>query len=103
MKKVKSGTMRINNSVEGESIEMKIRRVIENKEPIKDGAPLIYTERNEGVKAGYNIRTDRFDVALEGMDKIQMAKTAQREAKAKLEIVKDDSGAEPIGGSAEAK
>ena len=36
---------------EGEFIEEKIARVVENKEPIEDGAPIIYTEieNTEGV------------------------------------------------------
>ena len=32
---------------EGEFIEEKVARVVENKEPIEDGAPIIYTERQE--------------------------------------------------------
>ena len=36
---------------EGESIERKVKRLIENKEPIKDGSPLIYTEHKDGVRA----------------------------------------------------
>lgn len=99
----KSGSIKKNDSVEGETIEMKIRRIVENKEPIKDGAPLIYTERSEGVKAGYNIRTDRFEVALDGVDKVNATRNAQREQKAKMEVIKNDGKAEPTGGSAEAK
>ena len=34
---------------EGEYIEEKVARVVENKEPIEDGAPIIYTERKNGV------------------------------------------------------
>lgn len=67
--------------VEGESIENKVERLMKNKEPIKDGAPLIYTERKDGVIAGYNIRTDRFEVAAEAMDVVQKARVAQRDAK----------------------
>ena len=52
----------------GESIEHKVRRIVNNKEPIKDGAPLIYTERKDGVQPSYNIRTDRFEVAVEAMN-----------------------------------
>ena len=33
---------------EGEFIEEKVARVVENKEPIEDGAPIIYTERKDG-------------------------------------------------------
>ena len=30
---------------EGESIEKKVSKLIENNEPITDGAPIIYTEK----------------------------------------------------------
>ena len=42
---------------EGEYIEEKVRRITENNEPIEDGAPIIYTERKDGVNPAYNIRT----------------------------------------------
>lgn len=63
----------------GESIEEKVRRIIENKEPITDSSPLNYTNRKDGVNADYNIRTDRWDVAIEAMDKVSRAKIAQRD------------------------
>ena len=60
-----------------------MERIINNKEPIKDGAPLIYTERKDGVKASTNIRTDRWGVALEATDKIAKSYKARREEKYK--------------------
>ena len=38
-----------NEYQEGESIENKVRRITENNEPITDGAPIIYTNREDGV------------------------------------------------------
>lgn len=76
-------TLRVNKGYVGESIEQKINRIVNNKEPITDGAPLIYTERKDGVVASTNIRTDRFEVAVEAMDKVQKAKIAQREERQK--------------------
>lgn len=79
---------------------MKIERITQNKEPIKDGAPLIYTDSKDGVQAGYNIRTDRFEIAVEAMDKIHRSNTAKRDHKAKMEIVRDEiGGAEPTQGT----
>lgn len=72
-------TFKRNDSVEGETIEMKVRRIVEQKEPITDGAPIIYTERNQGVMPEYNIRSDRFDIALDAMDKISKSRIAKRE------------------------
>jgi hypothetical protein len=67
-----------NNSVEGESIETKMYRVIRNEGAITDTAPTIYQERGDGVMAGYNIRTDRWDIALDAMDKVAKSKIAGR-------------------------
>lgn len=55
---------------EGESIETKCARILQDKEPITDTAPIIYTAKEDGVLPAYNIRTDRFDVAIDAYDKI---------------------------------
>lgn len=55
---------------EGESIETKVRRIMDENEPITDGAPIIYTPYEDGVKPEYNIRTDRWQIAIEAMDKV---------------------------------
>lgn len=59
---------------EGESIEKKCARMIENNEPITDGAPLVYTERADGVRPEFNVRTDKWDIAQESMEKVSEAK-----------------------------
>ena len=56
--------------VEGERIELKIDRMTQNNEPIGDSAPLIYTPRKDGVVAAYDIRTDKWDIALDAMEKV---------------------------------
>lgn len=60
---------------EGEWIEEKVRRVVENGEPIEDGAPIVYTERKDGVKPEYNIRTDRWEIAQEAMEAVRQGKS----------------------------
>lgn len=89
------GGLSINQSIEGETIEMKIERITTNKEPITDGAPIIYTERSEGVQAGYNIKTDRFEIAVEAMDKVEKSIKAKRENKADMKIVTEESSGNP--------
>lgn len=69
--------MYANQGVEGESIETKVRRVTENKEPITDGAPIVYTEKKDGVLPQFDIRTDKWDIALMAMDAVNRAKTAK--------------------------
>lgn len=55
---------------EGERLECKIERMTENNEPIGETAPLIYTPRKDGVIAAYDIRTDKWDIALDAMSKV---------------------------------
>jgi len=72
-------TLKRNTSYQGETLEKKINRIVNNKEPIKDGAPIIYTERKDGVRPEYNIKTDRWEEALTAMDMVNKDKLAQRE------------------------
>lgn len=94
----------VNEGYIGETIEEKVARILSNNEPITDGAPVIYTERKAGVQPSYNIRTDRFEVAVEAMDGVSRAHLAKREERAKVVEMKkaeksEDSGAESIQGT----
>lgn len=70
---------------EGESIENKVQRITENNEPITDGAPIIYTNREDGVLPAYNIRTDRWEVAQTAMDAVNQANLAKSKNYGKIE------------------
>lgn len=83
-----STSLEVRNVTEGETIEEKMRRVVNNNEPITDGAPLVYTNRKDGVLPQYDIRTDRWDVAIDAMDKVTKTETAKREAR--LKVVKNE-------------
>ena len=85
---------------EGESIEEKVRRVVETKEPIEDGAPLIYTPKEDGVVAAYNIRTDRWEIAQDAMSikyKAEIAKSKENadEKLKKVEETNTETKVEP--------
>lgn len=67
--KPETGTLRVNKAKEGETIEQKVNRILNNKEPIKDGAPLIYTDREEGVLPEYDPRADKQEMLVDAMDK----------------------------------
>lgn len=81
--------------LEGETIEKKVRRITQNKEPIKDGAPIIYTDRKDGVNPQYNIRTDRWEHAVEAKDYIQKTKIAEREQRHKPKDEKPNPDIKP--------
>jgi hypothetical protein len=66
--------------IEGETIEDKCKRLVESKEPITDGAPILFTERKDGVLPAYDIRTDRWAIAQEAMNKNRKAIDAKRKA-----------------------
>lgn len=72
-------TLKVNAATAGEYIEAKVRRVLNNKEPIKDGAPRIYTERKDGVRPEYDIRTDKWETAVEATSAIQQSHINKRE------------------------
>ena len=93
----------VNQSYEGERIEEKVARVVNNKEAITDGAPLVYQERKDGVQPAYDIRADKWDIAIEAMDKVAQAKVSARvvkmkEKEAKKEEKPGDPGATAEGG-----
>ena len=70
----------LNKCIEGESIEVKIKRIVDEKEPITDGAPIIFTDAKDGVRPEFNPRTDRWEIAIDAMDKVsnyQLSKYTQ--------------------------
>jgi len=87
-------TLNVREVVVGESIEDKVRRIENNKEPITDGAPLVYTERKDGVQEAYDVRTDKWEVALNAMDAVTKSKLAKRQEQLKEidKVVKDKDG-----------
>ena len=90
-----------NESVEGETIETKVLRISRNQEPIKDGAPTIYTDRKDGVLPEYDPRTDRWEVAVDAMDKVVKMNIAQREQRQKEKEDKNKPAPEKPAGGAE--
>lgn len=76
-------TIIVDKQSEGETIEQKIERIVNNNDAITDGAPIVYMERKDGVQAQFDIRTDRFDTALDAMDVVAKTKLAQRDQRQK--------------------
>lgn len=72
-----------NLTYEAEPREVKLRKIISGEaNNMEDGVfPTIYTEKKDGVQPEFDIRTDRFEVAIDAIDKInqsvanQIAKT----------------------------
>lgn len=67
------------DTVEGETLEQKIERILHDGEPIRDSAPIIYQERKDGVRPEYDIRTDTHDIAIEAADRVTAGILKKRE------------------------
>ena len=61
----------------GEELITKIKRIMDENEPLTDGAPLIYTPKENGVVPEYNIRTDKWEIAMGAMDRISDYKLSE--------------------------
>lgn len=96
---IKNNSVFVNSSYLGETLEQKVRRITVNREPITDAAPQIYTDRKDGVIPDYDIRTDRFDVAVEAMDKVSKSHLARRQERHKPKEDKlEDIGKKAVEG-----
>lgn len=78
--------------------EVKLRKIINGESNnMEDGVfPTIYTEKKDGVQPEFDIRTDRFEVAIEAIDKINQSianQVAKSKGKTETETTKD-SGTE---------
>lgn len=69
----------LNEYYEAEPIERIVERVTYTNEPIEETAPLIYTERKDGVLPQYDIRTDTADLAIEAMELVTKNHLMKRE------------------------
>lgn len=63
-----------------EKLRKKMEGISNDGVEIDESIPIIYTEKKAGVLPSTNIRTDRFEVAREAMEKINRAE-AERYAK----------------------
>lgn len=81
-----------NLTYQAEPREVKLRKIISGEaNNMEDGVfPTIYTEKKDGVQPEFDIRTDRFEVAIDAMDKINQSAANQiAKNKGETEAVKD--------------
>lgn len=95
MKTARSRRGCINNpdlAYQADPREVKLRKIINGEaNNMEDGVfPTIYTEKKDGVQPEFDIRTDRFEVAIDAVDKINQAVANQiAKNKGETETVKD--------------
>lgn len=85
----------------GETLIKKCQRILDEGEPLTDGAPMIYTPKQAGVKPECNVRTDKWDIAMKAMDRVnnykltEYLKEGTAEAPNKPSEQKDGGATEP--------
>lgn len=90
-----------NLTYQAEPREVKLRKIINGESnDMEDGVfPTIYTEKKDGVQPEFDIRTDRFEVAIDAIDKINQSVANQvAKSKGETEAIKDfgtDGKADP--------
>ena len=95
MKTARSRKGCINNpdiAYQAEPREVKLRKIISGESNnMEDGVfPTVYTEKKDGVLPEYDIRTDRFEVAIDAIDKINQSVANQiAKNKGETEAVKE--------------
>lgn len=76
IKGIGRSTIIIRTQYEAEPLEIKLRRKmkggkVDEEEDDQKTWTIAYTEKKDGVKPEYDIRTDRFEIAREAMEKIE--------------------------------
>ena len=98
--KMTKSEMKSVETKQGITKEQQVARIMDNQADMERTAPLIYTERKEGVNSAYNIRTDRFEIANEAMEKGTKSALAERENRAiekenKLKLIRGQEDGKP--------
>lgn len=93
-----AGMIKITES--GETLIKKIQRILDENEPLTDGAPMIYTPKQAGVRDDCNIRTDKWALAMDAMDRVNNHKLNEYLKKGEAEAPKAAEG-QAEGGTTE--
>ena len=72
----------------GETLIKKIQRILDENEPLTDGAPMIYTPKQAGVREDCNGRTDKWALAMDAMDRVNNYKLNEYLKKGEAEAPK---------------
>ena len=82
----------------GETLIKKCQRILDEGEPLTDGAPMIYTPKQAGVREDCNIRTDKWALAMAAMDRVNNYKLNEYLKKGEAETSKTDEASKTAEG-----
>ena len=84
----------------GETLIKKCQRILDEGGPLTHGAPMIYTPKETGVRDDCNVRTDKWTLAMEAMDRVNNYKLNEYLKKGEAEAPKTAEG-QTEGGTTE--
>lgn len=85
-----AGMIKMNET--GETLIKKCQRILDESEPLTDGAPMIYTPKQAGVREDCNVRTDKWALAMNAMDRVNNYKLNEYLKKGEAEAPKKAEG-----------
>lgn len=94
----RTGIIKRNTSYEAESIEQMLRKAKEGESIELGGKELLYTEKKDGVLPITNIRTDKFDLAMEALDTVERTR-AVKEKEYMKKAIEAEEAKTALGGS----
>lgn len=77
-------SLKVCKQTEGETIEVKMERMMQQGADINDVTEQIFTERKDGVLPETDIRADRWEVAIEATDLQAKGHLAKRDERHKM-------------------
>lgn len=84
---------------EGETIETRVIRILNDKTPIEDTAPILYTDAKNGVNKNYDVRTDIFEEAIDELSDVHRSQ-AEKYQQSISKTLSEGGGTPPEGGNA---
>lgn len=91
------GKINVNMAYPAEPLEKILLRAMTTNEPIGLDAPITYTEAEDGVLPQFDIRTDRWDIAMDVKDKFDKADIAKAGNVPKTGTPEEQKGATATG------
>lgn len=93
--------LHINEAFKGKTLEAELKEYLEQGQGMDDVKRMhepIYTKRADGVIPEYNIRTNRWDIAQNAMDKVNESKKARAEARSNKKNAQEAPKTEGVAG-----
>lgn len=97
--KMEPSALRGLTPTKGETMEQKMVRILENKEPMNEqGVELIYPNTTD-VLPEFDIRTNKWEVAVDAMEKMEARKQLKKQEAEKAEKEKQGAQDAPNSGT----